>query len=142
VDRLRNVDRTRSTCLAAIMLAIVGVFGTWSSDAYVSLNGVEGSHNGWLVILFALMALCGVGSLARRGWLGVACVLEAGSIMLYTAISDLLDDRSVHAGSSGWGICLTIVMSGVLVAAAIVGAVERLRGNTPAGARASSSSGS
>jgi hypothetical protein len=140
VDRFRN---PRTVCRVAVLLGIVGVFGTWSSDAYVSLNGLEGSHNGWLVILFGLMALCGVGSLARRGWLGVACVLEAGSIMLYTALSDLLDDRSVHAGSSGWGIWLTIVMSGVLVAAAIVGAVERIsKGNTPAGARASSSSGS
>jgi hypothetical protein len=141
MDRLRNAGRVRSTCLVAIVLAIVGVFGTWSTSGPVSLNGVEGSHNGWLVILFALIALCGVGSLARRGWLGVACVLEAGSIMLYTAVSDLAADRDLHL-SSGWGIWLTIAMSGALVAAAVVGAVARIRGNTPADARASSSSGS
>jgi hypothetical protein len=134
VDRFRN---PRTACHAAILLAIVGVFGTWSTSGPVSLNGVEGSHNGWLVILFGLIALTGVHSLARGGWLGIAAVLEGGSIMLYTSVSDLVDHQAIHWGS-GWGIWLTIVMSGVLVALAVYAAVERIRGNTPAGATTSS----
>jgi hypothetical protein len=138
VDRFRN---PRTACRAAILLAIVGVFGTWSTSGPVTLNGLEGSHNGWLVIIFALIALTGVRSLARRGWLGIACVLEAGAIMLYTSISDLVAHEDIH-WSSGWGIWLTIVMSAALVAIAVFAALERIRGNTPVGARASSSSGS
>jgi hypothetical protein len=134
VARFRN---PRTACHAAILLAIVGVFGTWSTSGPVSLNGVEGSHNGWIVIIFALIALTGVRSLARGGWLGIAAVLEAGAIMLYTSVSDLVAHDDIH-WSSGWGIWLTIVMSGVLVALAVFAAVERIRGNTPAGARTSS----
>ena len=134
MDRFRN---PRTACRAAILLAIVGVFGTWSTSGPVSLNGVDGSHNGWIVIIFALIALTGVRSLARGGWLGIAAVLEAGAIMLYTSVSDLVAHDDIH-WSSGWGIWLTIVMSGVLVALAVFAAVERIRGNTPAGATTSS----
>jgi CDP-diglyceride synthetase len=134
VDRFRN---PRTACHAAILLAIVGVFGTWSTSGPVSLNGVEGSHNGWLVILFGLIALTGVRSLGRGGWLGIAAVLEGGAIMLYSSVSDLVAHNDIH-WNSGWGIWLTIVMSGALVALAVYAAVERIRGNTPAGATTSS----
>jgi len=126
-------------CRVAILLAIIGVFGTWSSSYPVSLNGVEGSHNGWLVIIYGLIALSGVRSLSRGGWLGIVTVLGSAAIMLYTPVSDLLADRSIGE-SSGWGIWLTMVMSGILATIAIVAAVERIRGNTPAGATTSSSS--
>lgn len=134
MDRFRN---PRTACHAAILLAIVGVFGTWSTSSPVSLNGVEGSHNGWLVIIFSLISLTGVRSLARGGWLGIAAVLEGGGIMLYSSVSDLVAHNDLH-WSPGWGIWLTIVMSGVLVALAVYAAVERIRGNTPAGATTSS----
>ena len=62
-------------CRAAIVLAIVGVFGTWRNAGPVSLDGFEGPHNGWLVIIFALIALAGVGSLSRgsAGWESSPC---------------------------------------------------------------------
>ena len=132
--RFRN---PRTACHAAILLAIVGVFGTWSTSGPVSLNGVEGSHNGWLVIIFALIALTGVRSLARLGWLGIAAVFEGGAVMLYTTISDLSALEDNH-WSSGWGIWLTSVMSGFLVVIAVYATVVRIRGNTPAGATTSS----
>jgi hypothetical protein len=56
------------------VLAIVGVFGTWRSVGAVSLDGLEGPHNGWLVILFGLIALTGVGSLSRGCWIGFVTV--------------------------------------------------------------------
>ena len=98
----------RRICHAAILLAVIGVFGTWRSAAPVSLNGVEGPHDGWLVIIFALIALAGVRSLSRQGWLGIVTVLGAAGAMLYTAVGDLLDDGAVLGGRSGWGIWLSI----------------------------------
>ncbi len=59
------------TCRAAIVFAIVGVFGVWRNTAPGSLDGVEGPHNGWLVVIFGLIALVGVGALARGSWFGI-----------------------------------------------------------------------
>ena len=114
-------------CRASIVLAVVGVFGTWRSAAPVSLNGFEGPHDGWLVIIFALVALAGVRSLSRHGWLGIVTVLGAGGAMLYTAVGDLLDDRSVFGGSAGWGLWLCIGASAVIGGCALWAAVGRLR---------------
>jgi hypothetical protein len=113
------------------------VFGTWRSSGPVSLNGVEGPHNGWLVIIFGLIALTGVGSLSRGGWLGIVTVLGAACVMLYAPVSNLVDDNAVLGGHSGWGIWLTIVASVVLAGTAVLAAVQRIRGSTPAGSRTS-----
>ena len=115
-------------CHAAILLAIIGVFGTWRSAAPVSLNGVEGPHDGWLVIIFGLIALAGVRSLSRQGWLGIVVVLGAACAMLYTAVGDLLDDGAVLGGRPGWGIWLSIGASVVLACGALLAARRRLHG--------------
>ena len=83
---------------------MIGVFGTWRSAGPVSLDGVEGPHDGWLLIIFALIALAGVRSLSRHGWLGIVTVLGAACAMLYTAIGNLLDDRAVLGGKCGLGV--------------------------------------
>src|SRR5215475_8516744 len=54
----------------AVVLAIAGVFGTWRKAGVVSLNGLEGPHNGWLVIIFGLIALAAAGPLSRLSWPG------------------------------------------------------------------------
>src|SRR5439155_25984314 len=46
----------------SVVLAIVGVLGTWRTAGAVSLDGLEGAHDGWLVIIFAVVALAGVRS--------------------------------------------------------------------------------
>ena len=112
-------------CRAAIVLAIVGVFGTWRNAGPVSLDGLEGPHNGWLVIIFALIALAGVGAIARGSWLGIVTVLGSAAVMLSTAVHDLVDDDAVVGGSSGWGVWLTIAASAVLAAVAVCAAVWR-----------------
>jgi len=106
------VNRVSAGCTAAIVLAIVGVFGTWRSASPVSLDGVEGPQNGWLVIVFGLIALAGV-----------------------RAVLSLADDTL--GGSSGWGVWLTLVASAGLAALALAAAVERLRGSTRTGPRTS-----
>ena len=106
---------TARICRLALVAAIVGVFGTWRSAGAVSLNGLAGPHDGWLVIFFAAIAFAGVASLGRGGRLGLVLVLGCAVAILYFAVRNLVDDGQVVGGSSGWGIWLTIA-AGVLVA--------------------------
>lgn len=112
----------------SVVLAIVGVLGTWRTVGAVSLDGLEGAHDGWLVIIFAVVALAGVRSLSRCGRLGIVTVAGCASAALYTAFSDLVDDGSALGGTSGWGIWLTIAASALLACCAVASAERRRRG--------------
>jgi hypothetical protein len=109
----------------AFFLAVVGVFGTWRTIGPVSLDGFQGPHNGWLVIVFGLIALIGMGAAARGSWLGIVLVFGCGAAMTYGAWTSIDQDGSVLGGSSGWGVWLTIVASGALAVLAVVAAVRR-----------------
>ncbi len=119
--------RAAWTCRIAIVLAIVGVFGTWRTVGSVSLDGLEGPHNGWLVIIFALIALVGVGALARASWLGIVAVAGCAAVMVFTAVENVVDDGEVLGGSSGWGVWLTIGASVLLGGVAMAAAARKLR---------------
>jgi hypothetical protein len=110
-----------------ILLAIVGVFGTWRTSGVVSLSGFEGPHNGWEVIIFGLIALVGVAPLARGGWFGIVDVFGCAVVMTYTAVANVVDDSAVFGGSLGWGVVLSLVASVFLAGLAAVAAVRRLR---------------
>ena len=97
------------------------MFGTWRG----SLNGVEGPHDGWLVILFSLVALAGVGSLARGGRLGVVLVFGCAAANVYFAVSDLVDDREIFGGLGGWGIWLTVAAGLLAAGTAVAVRVQR-----------------
>jgi hypothetical protein len=112
-------------CRVSIVIAIAGVFGTWRSAGPVSLDGVEGPHDGWQVIIFALIALAGVGALARGSWLGMLTVFGGSLAMLSAAARAVVKDNAVLHGSSGWGVWLTIAASVVLGVCAIFAAVRR-----------------
>jgi hypothetical protein len=118
---------TAHACRVAVLLAIVGVLGNWRTAGPVSLNGLEGPHNGWIVIIFGLIALAAAGALARGSWLGVVTVLGSAVVMLGSTIQDLRGDNAVLGGSSGWGIWLTIAASGFLAGAAVFAVVDRYR---------------
>jgi hypothetical protein len=109
------------------VLAIAGVFGTWRVAGAVSLNGVGGPHDGWLVIIFALIALAGVGALARGSWFGIVTIGGAAAVMISAALENLVHDDSVLGGRSGWGLWLTVAAAVVLAGAAIRTAVRRIR---------------
>jgi hypothetical protein len=117
----------------AVAIAIIGVFGTWRNAGGVSLDGVQGPHNGWEVIIFGLIALTGVRALARGSWFGVITVLGSAAVMVFAAVQDIVDDNAVLGGSSGWGVWLTVAASGFLGGCAVLVAVKRLR-PTSAGA--------
>ena len=114
-----------AACGLSVVIAIVGVLGTWRTVGAVSLDGLEGPHDGWLVVIFAVVALAGVRSLSRGGWLGIVTVAVSASAALYTVLSNLVDDASGLGGTSGWGIWLTIAASGMLACCAVAAAVAR-----------------
>ena len=119
--------RVALICQASIALAIVGTFGTWRTIGAVSLNGVEGPHNGWLVIIFGLIALAGVGPLARGSWFGVVTVLGSAAVIVFTAVESLVDDDAVLGGGSGWGLWLTIAAGVLLGGTALLATIGRAR---------------
>ena len=119
------------------MVAILGVFGTWRSAGPVSLDGFDGPHNGWLVIVFALIALAGVRSVARGGWLGIVLVVGCAAVMVVGGAQSVIDDGDVIGGSSGWGVWLTIAASFALACVTVYAAVLRIRGSTRADPRTS-----
>jgi hypothetical protein len=131
---ISNVSTLAWGARAAIVFAVAGVFGTWRSSGPVSLDGFQGPHNGWLVIVFGLIALLGVGPAARGSWVGILLVLGCGAAMTYGAVESLADDGSVLGGSSGWGVWLTTAASVALALAAVAAATRRL---APPAAKAS-----
>ena len=123
-----TTERLSLIAAGGVVAALVGVFSTWTNSGPVSLNGTQGPNNGWLVVIFALVALGGVRALSRGSWLGVTAVLGAAVVILWTAVEGLLDNRDVLGGSTGWGLWLTILAALTLAAAALVVAVQRVQG--------------
>jgi CDP-diglyceride synthetase len=113
-------------CAIAIALAVVGAFGTWRVVGAVSLDGFDGPHNGWLVVIFALVALAGVRPLSRGSWFGIVTVVGCAGVMVFTAVESVVDDAAVLGGRSGWGVWLTTVASVLLGAVGATVAAGRL----------------
>ena len=103
----------------AIACAVVGVFLPWTSDGPVRLDGTEGPNNGWLVLIFAALALAWVRPMVRGAWTGAAGVLGAGVLIAWTALESWLDGRRVFEGRVGIGLVLVIAASAVLVATSV-----------------------
>jgi hypothetical protein len=79
------------------------------------------------VIIFGLIALAGVGALARGSWFGIVLVLGAAAAMIWPAVDAVANDGSVLGGNSGWGVWLTVAASAGLAVTAVLAAVRRLR---------------
>ena len=62
-----TTQRVSLIAAGGVVAALVGVFSTWANNGPVSLNGTQGPNNGWLVVIFAFVALGGVRALSR-GW--------------------------------------------------------------------------
>lgn len=102
------------------------MFGTWTNDSPVSLNGTQGPHDGWLVVILAVPALLWSRSMARGSWIGVVGVLGTSLVTGWTALSSWRDSRDVLGASVGYGILLVIAASLVLAAAGVVRGLELL----------------
>ena len=105
----------------------MGVFCTWTKDGPVSLNGTQGPHDGWLVVIVAVPALLWVRPLARGMWVGVIGVLGSAAVIGWTALASWRDSREVLGASVGYGLLLVLCASLALAAAAVARGLERLR---------------
>jgi hypothetical protein len=111
----------------AIAVAVVGVFCTWTNDGPVSLNGTQGPHDGWLVVIVAVPALFWARSLARGTWIGVIGILGSAAVMGWTALASWRDSRDVLGASVGYGLLLVLGASLALAAAGAARGLELLR---------------
>jgi cardiolipin synthase len=103
-----------------IAVAAVGVFGTWTSVGPVSLNGVQGPNDGWLVLIALVFALACLRSLGRGSWFGVAAMAGASLVIAWVAVEDWLENRAVLDAEVGYGLVLVLVASVALAASAVV----------------------
>jgi hypothetical protein len=117
----------RIVVLGAVAIATIGVFSTWTTAGPVTLNGIEGPNNGWLVLIVGAFAIGWSRSLARGSWIGVAGVLGAAVVMGWTAVENWLDGREVVGAAAGFGLVLVTVASAALVCAATVAALALVR---------------
>ena len=111
----------------AIAVAVFGVFCTWTNDGPVSLNGTQGPHDGWLVVIVAVPALLWARSLSRGTWVGVIGVLGSAAVMGWTALASWRDSREVLGASVGYGLILVLGASLALAAAGVARGLELLR---------------
>ena len=75
------------------------MFCTWTNDGSVSLNGIQGPNDGWLVVIVAVPALLLVRSLAKGTWVGVIGVLGSAAVMGWTALASWRESRDVVGAS-------------------------------------------
>jgi phosphatidylserine/phosphatidylglycerophosphate/cardiolipin synthase-like enzyme len=108
-------------------LAIVGAFGTWATTGPVSLSGVQGPNNGWLVVIFAAIGAAGLKAASRGSWLGVAAVLGGSAVVIWTALENAFQNADVLDADSGWGLWLTLAGAALAAAAAVLGGIEHAR---------------
>ena len=114
----------------AVVVALLGVFVTWTSVGNASLDGTQGPNNGWLVVIVGVFALGFIRLMARGSWVGVLGVFGASMVMLWTTLDNWLDNRDVLDGTLGLGIVLVLVAAVALGASAVMRAVHVVRHGT------------
>jgi hypothetical protein len=110
-----------------VAVAVLGSFVTWTRAGPAQLDGAESPNNGWLVVIVGVFALGWIRPMAQGSWLGVAGVLGAAIVMIWTAVESWLDSRAVLDASAGLGLVLVVVAAVVLAASAVVRGVELTR---------------
>jgi cardiolipin synthase len=96
------------------------------NDGPVSLNGTQGPHDGWLVVIVAVPALLWSRWPAGGTWVGVIGVLGSASVVGWTALSSWRESRDVLGASVGYGLLLVIGASLALAAAGVARGLELL----------------
>ena len=103
----------------------MGVFVTWVADGPVRLDGAQGPNNGWLAAIMAALALLWIRTLGS--WVGVIGVLGSGLVIAWTALENWLDARATIDAAAAPGLVLVVGAGAVLVAVALLQAVELAR---------------
>lgn len=121
------VPRLEHVAWVAVVAVLVGTFSTWITAGPVTLNGIQGPNDGWLVVILSACAAGWARSLARGSGVGVAGVLGCAIVMLWTVYEDWRDARDVLGGDAGHGLLLVVAGAGVLAGAAVAAALRPLR---------------
>ena len=108
----------------SIAVTIVGAWLPWSYDGPVRLGGLEGSHDGWLCVLAAAVAIATVSGVRRQSWPQMAIALVCAVSAAYFVIRDGPPPDS----GLGWGWFVTVVGALGMCVAVIGSIVARLQG--------------
>ena len=100
--------------LAGCALAAVGVFTRWTAGDGVTLNGIQGPHNGWIILIYLVVGVSVVRALGR----GSRSAAAAAVLVAIATIVTVLTTRSVPGFDTAWGYWLTLAGGGVIVVAA------------------------
>jgi cardiolipin synthase len=115
----------RGVLTLAIAFTVVGSWAPWSTDGPVRLGGLEGSHDGWLAVLTALVAIFAVKPIGRRSWPSIlATVLCGGGVLLF-----VLGDGRPPGSDLAWGWWLALLGGLGILTAGVGSAVVRVRGD-------------
>ena len=102
----------------ALVVVLIGVFATWTVDGSVRLNGIQGSNDGWLVAILAVLGFVWARMMERGALVGAAALVATSIVVGWTAIADWLDARETVGASAAHGLLLVVVGSLVLAATA------------------------
>jgi hypothetical protein len=125
--RQAPVLRLGHVVLVAIAAVLVGTFSTWATAGSVTLNGVEGPNDGWLVVILSVCAVAWARMMLRGSWVGVVGVLGASLVIAWTAYEDQRDARAVLEASTGHGLLLVVAGSIVLGVTAVLAGIGLTR---------------
>ena len=113
-------DAIRKVAYLALAAAAVGVFLPWTKDGPVRLDGLDGPHNGWLVLIVAGIALCWMRSMGRGSLIASTAVFGSALVIGLTAVTDWLDGRRVLDAAAAYGVLIVMAASVVLAAAVAI----------------------
>jgi cardiolipin synthase len=109
----------------AIGMTVIGCWARWSTDGPVRLGGLEGSHDGWLAVLTALVAIAAVKPIGRRSWPSILVTVLCGvGVLLF-----VLGDGRPPGSDLAWGWWLALLGGLGILTAGVGSAVARLRGD-------------
>jgi hypothetical protein len=120
---------------ASVVLMLIGSFGPWVKGPFgVSISGIDGSNDGWVVVGAAALAVLFLypyvryqGSSRILALLSALAGIAAAATTIYDRnhISKALKVEGVSVGQVGWGLNVAMIASISLSAAAIILALVR-----------------
>ncbi len=111
----------------AVVVAVLGVFLTWTSVGSARLDGTQGPNNGWLVVVVGALAVGWIRAMVRGSWIGVVGVLLVSVVMFWTTLENWLDNRDTLGGTPGLGVVLVLLAALALGACAVVRGMQVAR---------------
>jgi hypothetical protein len=123
--------------VAAVAAMVVGSFGPWAKVLGISVNGTDGSNDGWLVVACAALAAVALFFYARSrarklAILNILLGAAGGAITIYDRHDITTSDADTGLVQVGWGLNLALAGS-VALAIASAALVARVRIHTPPG---------